>query len=400
MKVDVESSGAAMLARLRNAICTDSALAARLATIADADVFVVVARVEALALGIDLSQATIAAAAGPDPLGVKRFALPLPTQDEWPAPDWLPVAVVDGAAGPVVEWLHFAKRRLTDPFFEDAVRRARRVPLNRLCPVLTPLDRFAETMPTDAAFTPSGLVFHLSRCGSTLGAQMLAAVTGHIVASEPAPLDAIIQRASSGEADARRDAVAQIRAMVSALLRDRHGDRQVGVVKLDCWHMLTWDVFAEAFPDVPFLFLYRDPVEVLVSHAKQPGSQMVPGLIPHLADDFDYASDPAIFGARLLGRIADAATDAVRAGRAIALRYDSLPEALFDRILPHFAIAAGDADREAMHWAGARNAKTPSRQFVDDRAAKQAEASPGLRAQAVAFLSSPVAWLDTARAVQ
>jgi len=389
-----------MVARLRNAIRTDPALAARLAKIADIDVFVVVARAEASALGIDLSQGTIAAAAGPDPLGLKRFALPMPTQDEWPAADWLPVAVVDGAAGAVVEWLHFAGRRLTDPFFEDAVRRARRIPLNRLCPVLTPLARFAETVPIGAAFTPSGLVFHLSRCGSTLVAQMLAAVPGHVVVSEPAPLDAIIQRAASGETSGRRVAVAQLRAMVAALLRDRHGDRGIGVVKLDCWHMLTWDVLAEAFPDVPFLFLYRDPVEVLVSHARRPGSQTVPGLIPHLADDFDLAADPAMFGARLLGRIAHAASDAVGAGRAIALRYDSLPEAFFNRVLPHFGIAASDADCEAMHLAAMRDAKTPSARFVDDRAAKQAEANPAVRAQAVAFLSTPVARLDAMVAVQ
>ncbi|RZM35261.1 MAG: sulfotransferase [Sphingomonas sp.] len=400
MKNDVESSEVAMLARLRDAIRADAALAARLATVADPDLFVAVARAEASALGIDLSQSTIAAAAGPDPLGMKRFALPLPTQEEWPTTDWLPVAVVDGAAGPVVEWLHFAGRRLTDPFFEDAVRRARRVPLNQVCPVLTPLARFAETMPTDAAFTPSGLVFHLSRCGSTLVAQMLAAVPGHVVASEPAPLDAIIQRAASGEASGRRVAVAQLRAMVAALLRDRHGDRRNGVVKLDCWHMLTWDVLAEAFPDAPFLFLYRDPVEVLVSHARRPGSQTVPGLIPHLADDSDLAADPAVFGARLLGRIAHAASDAVGAGRAIALRYESLPEAFFDRILTHFGIVADDADCATMHVAGGRNAKAPSTPFVDDRAGKQAEATSGLRAKALAFLSTPVARLDAAVAIR
>ncbi len=400
MEVDVESSEAAMLARLRDAIRTDSALAARLAAVADADVFAIVARAEASALGINLSQAAIAAAAGPDPLGLKRFALPLPTQDGWPASDWLPTAVVDGAAGPVVEWLHFAGRRLTEPFFEDAVRRARRIPLNRLCPVLTPLARFAETMPADAAFTPSGLVFHLSRCGSTLVAQMLAAVTAHVVASEPAPLDAIIERASSDTASARLVAVGQIRAMVAALLRDRHGDRRIGVVKLDCWHMLTWDVLAEAFPDVPFLFLYRDPVEVLVSHARRPGSQTVPGLIPHLADDSDLVADPAVFGARLLGRIAHAASDAVGAGRAIALRHDSLPEAFFDRILPHFGIAADDADCSVMRAAGRRDAKAPSMPFVDDRATKQAEATPSLRSQAAIYLTPPLARLDAAVAVR
>ncbi|WP_230772535.1 sulfotransferase [Sphingomonas sp. Leaf4] len=400
MRVDVESSEAAMLARLRDAIDTDPALAARLAAIVDGHSFAIVAHAEAAAFGIDLSLAAIAAAIRPDPLGLERFALPLPTHHEWPAPAWLPVAVADGAAGPVVEWLHFAGRRLTEPFFEEAVRRARCLPLNRLRPVRTPLDRFAETMPAGAAFAPSGFVFHLSRCGSTLVAQMLAAVPDHVVASEPPPLDAIVQRASTGDAAARGIAVAQLRAMVAALLRDRHGDRRIGVVKLDCWHMLAWELFAEAFSDVPFLFLYRDPVEILVSHARRPGSQTVPGLIPHLAEDSDAAADPAMFGARLLGRIADAATDAVRARRAIAVRYDALPDAFFDRILPHFGIAVDDAGRTAMRAAGGRDAKAPTTRFIDDRAAKHVEATPELRGRAAALVTPAVARLDAAEAAR
>jgi hypothetical protein len=36
---------------------------------------------------------------------------------------------------------------------------------------------------------PDGFVFHMSRCGSTLVAQMLAVVPDHVVVSEAEPLD-------------------------------------------------------------------------------------------------------------------------------------------------------------------------------------------------------------------
>lgn len=395
MKVDVESSEGAMLARLRDAIAADRMAAARLATIADADTFVVTLRAEAAARDIDIAAATIHAAIRPDPLGLDRFMLPHATQDAWPAADWLPVAVVDGATGPVVEWLHFAGRRLTDPFFEDAVRRARRLPLNRLLPVRTPLARFAEAMPDGAACRPAGLVFHLSRCGSTLVAQMLSAVPQQVVISEAPPLDAIVELREAGRLAG--DGTAELRAMVAALLRDRHGDRRVGVVKLDCWHMLAWEMFAAAFPDVPFVFLYRDPVEILVSHARRPGSQTVPGLVPHLCDGQADMVDPADFGARLLGRIAEVAADAVVAGRVTALRYDRLPDAVFDRILPAFGIAPDDAERRAMQAAGTRDAKAPDAPFADDRAAKQAEATADLRARAATHIAPAIARLDAAR---
>jgi len=49
------------------------------------------------------------------------------------------------------------------------------------------------------------------------------------------------------------------------------------------------------------------------------------------------------------------------------------------RIMPHFGIAAGAAERAAMAAAAARDAKAPAREFAADGAAKQREASEAVR---------------------
>jgi hypothetical protein len=95
----------------------------------------------------------------------------------------------------------------------------------------------------------------MSRCGSTLTAQWLAALSDSVVLAEPGPLDTLLQGQIS------EDDTETVRALVSALgqLR-RESDRRL-YLKTDCWHMVHIDRLLSAFPDTPWLFLYLDPIE-------------------------------------------------------------------------------------------------------------------------------------------
>jgi hypothetical protein len=59
------------------------------------------------------------------------------------------------------------------------------------------------------------------------------------------------------------------------------------LIKLDSWHIRDLAFFRTVLPDVPWIFVYRDPLEVLVSQLRSPGLQGAPG-----------AMDPAIPGMR------------------------------------------------------------------------------------------------------
>ncbi|MBO9558807.1 MAG: hypothetical protein J7515_09500, partial [Caulobacter sp.] len=110
-------------------------------------------------------------------------------RETWPAREWLPVRF-SSEAGPMLEWLHFSDISPNAPFFDDAVQEAGFRPFNRLMRIATPLEAF----PGDTRLrAPTGLVFHMSRCGSTLVSQMLGAAPGHVSIAEASPFDAVLR---------------------------------------------------------------------------------------------------------------------------------------------------------------------------------------------------------------
>src|SRR6185437_13560164 len=101
-----------------------------------------------------------------------------------PLPDvpWVPAQVRWTAAGPVVDWCHLGDLRFIAPFFEQTIDDAMAHPFNLLFARSTPLADIAHHEPE---LRPAGLIFHMSRCGSTLVSRMLAALPRNVVLSEP-----------------------------------------------------------------------------------------------------------------------------------------------------------------------------------------------------------------------
>lgn len=371
------------MALLRGHVLGDGGLTAELAAIAEPDAFA--ARIGELAngLGLALDEAAVRQAIQPDPLGLARFMAAAATERGWPPPGFLPVHA--GATG--VDWACFGARRLTEPFFQDSIRKALQRPFNRLFPWRMAWSDFvAGAAGQRDVIRPDGFIFHMSRCGSTLVAQMLARSARNIVVSEAAPIDAAVQY---NNADA-------LRAMVAAYGRPRGASETRLFIKLDSWHALALPLFAQAFPGVPWIFLYRDPLEVMVSQQREPGAQMVPGFvmpaIPGL-DDATMTAGPD-YTARVLNLICTAAADALRSPQGLAVNYRDLPDAFERRILPHFGVVADDAERAQMRDAARYDAKRPSSPFAADSAAKQAAASAVLRDAAARHLGNIVPRLD------
>lgn len=137
-------------------------------------------------------------------------------------------------------------------------------------------DRFATGMdilrrPAVAAdgIPPSGLIFHVSRCGSTLLAKALARSPRNVVVNQGGPLQygfwAAVTHEWRHDARADEDTLAMLRNLVLLMARQRQVQQQRSFVKLISWNVLYLDAIRAAFPGVPALFLYRDPVEVIAS---------------------------------------------------------------------------------------------------------------------------------------
>ncbi|MBL8649781.1 MAG: hypothetical protein JNL35_05185 [Sphingopyxis sp.] len=367
--------------RLRAALLADEAAQLRLAPIADTAAFLDAIAAYAAGLGLPITRDAFAA-------GLARAATPQMMQElpalrlaDAPPRQWLPVELKDFQGTIVVEWLHFAGLPLTDPFFDDTWRKVQILPFNRLMRCATPLaaiDAFAD------APAPDGLVFHMSRCGSTLAGQMLGADPGHIVAAEPPVVDTVIQLVGMGHLPP-----STIHAMAAAVMRDRLGQARHRFIKVDAWHALVLPLLRGVWPDTPWTFLYRDPVEVLVSQQRRPGMHCRPGVLPLQAYGVDPAEGAAAddYAAWILGRICTGALAGID-DACLLVNYDQLPAALTDAILPHFGVAPGAAALERIAAAGQRYSKAPDRAFTGDSDAKQRAASPELRAAAAPLLAT------------
>jgi hypothetical protein len=294
--------------------------------------------------------------------------------------DWFPVAL----DGQTVGWRHLPGR-FSEPFFGDTLRAQPRE--DRLV-CHTPYDRLGQVGDTLA---PSVFIFHSSRCGSTLLAQMLATLPQCVVHSEPPVIDDFFSR--HGDAP-HAHAAPLLRQLLGALGQRRAAADTHYIVKLDCWHMRHLPLLRAAFPDTPFWFLYREPAAILASHRRQRGPQMVPGLV--LPPEIGAGVAPwdlEGYCAAVLRHIFDVAL--AHAGQLRLLDYRQLPDVVWEELLAELGLAPAADQLEALRARSRFHAKAAGRVFSGDPAPER-EAAPHLP-QLLAGLAPLYAQLEALR---
>ena len=186
-------AGSAQLEAFYALVLEDPSLQQALRGFAGADEFMAALLDAARQRGFQLAVEDVRAAMHERLLGIDNLvendvkATPLP-------PDgWLPIRASWQRAELYVHWAYFGERRLRDAFFEGDVRGCLYAPFNRLFRYVTPIETLAAWLKTRPHLEPSGFIFHMSRCGSTLVSQMLAALPSNIVVSEASPIDTVVQ---------------------------------------------------------------------------------------------------------------------------------------------------------------------------------------------------------------
>ncbi|HJQ69183.1 MAG TPA: sulfotransferase family protein [Blastocatellia bacterium] len=295
---------------------------------------------------------------------------------------WVPIRVYWEQRGAFLDWAYMGEARFTEPFFNDTIENCLRNPANLLFRRHTPIDTLAELFETRPALYPKGFIFHMSRCGSTLVAQMLASLPRTVVISEAGPIDSVL-RANFRDptlTDERR--AGWLRWMLSALGQPRVGDEKKFFVKFDCWDSMELGLIGRAFPDVPWIFLCRNPIEVMVSQSNRKSAHLVPGVIEPALFGLDPAAaikfQPEEYCAIILARICEAALAHHQPGRSLIIDYSRLPGAVSASLLDFFHVDYTDNDLERLANAARFNAKSPSLHFEEDSAEKKSQASPQL----------------------
>ena len=289
--------------------------------------------------------------------------------------DWIPVRCFWQEDQAFIDWCFFGKTRLTEPFFDDSVMKRFREPFNLLFRHQTPIEFLGELNEFSEGLKPTGFIFHLSRCGSTLVSQMLAALEQNIVVSEASPIDFVLR--TGDMPDELR--VKWLRWMINAFGQKRLAGEKNYFIKFDSWNTLQLNLVTRAFPGVPWIFLYRNPVEIIVSHIRQRGAQMIPGIIKEILPELSFEKSLQIsseeYCARVLGKICQSALDSLQNGEGLAVNYTELPAGVKEKILRHFNVELENGDAENMLAATRFDAKNPSLNFSSDTERKKKEAS-------------------------
>ncbi len=302
---------------------------------------------------------------GPAEVGPGAPALPQPP----PGPGWTLAYLDSRFWPPLAAWCQTGGENPKAPFHNmDAYAWSRR-PLNRFLDVRTPM----SALPDYDGPEPAGIIFHMSRCGSTLTSRMLGALPGVLALSEPRAIADVLRY---NRFDRGRDPAEQARRLraVTGVLA---GDARTFVIKTDALSVLDLATFRLAFPRTPWVFLYRDPVDVLLSLQRDPAPEMAQGQRDLGARGVGLTADE--YCAQALGQICTVAADGLAAdGRdnCRAVAYEALPHAVTAVIAPLFGLTP---DAAAMTAVTGFDARRGDQAFVDDRDARRAGASGEIR---------------------
>ena len=316
-------------------------------------------------------------------------------------PDWIPVRLSWQQGQPVVEWCYLGRRRFTEPFFETTLQQVMRLPFNMLFRRQTPVEALLEWQTMRPGLPPTGFIFHMSRCGSTLVAQMLAALPQNIVLSEASPIDDVLTAIRVAPAVADTQRVEWLRAMVSALGQRRYPDERHLFIKFDCWHTQDLPLLRAAFPQTPWIFLYRDPLEVMVSQRKNCGHFLVPSQIESVRFGIDPRDagqmPPEEYAARVLACMLPAALEHQSVGGGMLVNYRQLPQAVTTSIADHFGVSWTEAETERIHQVTQFDAKNPSLYFTADQQEKQGAVTEAIAAATQRWLTPLYERLESLR---
>ena len=310
---------------------------------------------------------------------------------------WVPVKASVVSNECVFDFVYFGELRLKEPFFESSVQIAMRSPFNKAFRQQRPALSLTSI---EHSIKPTAFIFHASRCGSTLLSQMLSALPSHIVAAEPPPLDALLRDVSQALHLSEAERVQHVRALVAAMAQPTRGETAF-VIKMDAWTIFELPLLLKAFPNTPWVFLYRDPVEIAVSQMRQRASYMIPGVIGHWPGTVDLQESMTMFAeeliARIIGNVMEQAVKMLQQCGGVAMHYNQLPEVAWTTLAATFGVAPTPENIALMQHAAKWDAKTPYFEFVADSQDKQTKATPLLRDYVAQWAGAHYAELEALR---
>ncbi|MCA1591841.1 MAG: hypothetical protein LC754_04140 [Acidobacteria bacterium] len=313
--------------------------------------------------------------------------------------NWLPVDVVINDARPYLRWMEMSGVGFSEPFFHQTVERVKRDEPWRP-EVLTEFDALIQLEKLSESLSPTGFIFHTSRCGSTLISNACRAAQGALVISEAHPVEKLVGRIQTNSSEGGIKFLLYsifLRGAVSALGQRRLGNERHYFVKFSSCSVLQYLRVREIWPNAPCVFVYRNPVETMVSNLLLVPEWMNVRLNPEMASailgenvESVLKMTPEEFCARALGKFYNVGVEHTDA-KTLLVNFDQLSPATLIRILEFFGVHLSEAEIEVLARTSRLYSKDPipERPFADDTKLKKETASPLVREMAERWAAEP-----------
>jgi hypothetical protein len=318
---------------------------------------------------------------------------------------WMPVDAVVMNDRPGLAWMDVGEAHLTEPFFQQTVDRQRAEHPERE-ERFTEFDTLVQLEKSFDSVAPTGFIFHSSRCGSTLLANACRAITNAIVLSEPPAVDKLIARFitdAGGHGTKEKLYSVFLRGVVNALAQRRTGEERHLFIKFACCSVSQIERIRRIWPNVPWVFLYRDPVETIVSNMRNPPAWMldrdrrvlasITGSAPCAiakwsAEELCARSIASFFSTAHL----------VANDQTLLLNYTQLSLPEIANALQFFGVSPGPAEMETIARQSQTYSKsTAARAFAADSTVKQNAATDLVREMADQWAAKPYQLLEQKR---
>jgi len=205
---------------------------------------------------------------------------------------------------------------------------------------------------------PSGMIFHETRCGSTLIANILASNPEFLVYSEPlVPLKLNLECSRIFQ---ESECVHMMRSIIS--LMGMSSTHKHLFIKWQTGGIKNLSFLLRAFPSTPWIFIFRDPVQIMISHfdarekavclrGKSSNKKLKIANILEIPSDTLRYSTNEDYCAGYLAMCCDFALQEYRPNDplSILVSYLDLPSYFYELILPyHFNLSLSQPDIERM----------------------------------------------------
>lgn len=262
----------------------------------------------------------------------------------------------------------------TEPFHDEYIGRCQRsLLINQLFRPRTSLHPLLTVMDTSALARPTGFIFHLSRCGSTLLSGCLSELDDTCVLSESQLLTDILLDDSLSRDDKVRVLPQLVHLQAGSIV-----DRTKIIIKWNAWDIFHWRLLRGLYSQTPIILLARNPLEILASHARQAGR--------HMSGDQSLSTLHPVFAEHRHGGVRELRVQVLRELMGEMLNvvdepgvelidYDALDDTRIEQAAEHFGLTVKADERLRVRRRMTVHSKQPEQIFCADGQTKQSEIS-------------------------